>query len=47
MADNLLILKEGGNPAMIGQVAQSDANRFNFKIVGNNPADPGLAFTKR
>jgi hypothetical protein len=47
VADNLLILKEGGNPAMIGQVAQLDANRFNFKMVGNNPADPGLAFTKR
>ena len=47
VADNLLILKEGGNPAMIGQVVQSDPNRFNFKMVGNNPADPGLDFAKR
>ncbi len=47
MADNLLILKEGGNPAMLGQVVQLDANRFNFKMVGNNPADPGLDFVKR
>jgi hypothetical protein len=47
VADNLLILKEGGNPAMIGQVTQSDVNHFNFKLAGNNPADPGLAFTKK
>ena len=47
VADNLLILKEGGNPAMIGQITQQDANHFNFKLAGNNPADPGLAFTKK
>ncbi len=47
VADNLLILKEGGNPAMIGQITQSDANHFNFKLAGNNPADPGLAFTRK
>ena len=46
VADNLLILKEGGNPAMIGQIVAVDANRFTFKLAGNNPADPGLAFAR-
>jgi tetratricopeptide (TPR) repeat protein len=47
VADNLLILKEGGNPAMIGQIVPVDARQFNFKLVGNNPADPGLAFNRK
>jgi hypothetical protein len=47
VADNLLILKEGGTPAMIGQVALVDGNRFNFKLAGNNPADPGLTFSRK
>ena len=47
LADNLLILKEGGNPAMIGQIVPLDAKRFNFKLAGNNPADPGLTFSKK
>jgi tetratricopeptide (TPR) repeat protein len=47
VADNLLILKEQGNPAMIGQISLLDATRFNFKLVGSNPSDPGLTFTKK
>ena len=47
VADNLLILKRGGNPTMIGQVTVLDANHFNFKLVGSNAADPGLTFAKR
>ena len=47
VADNLLILKEGGNPAMIGQIVAVDANGFTFKLAGNNPADPGLAFSRK
>ena len=47
VADNLLILKQGGNPTMIGQVTLLGNNRFNFKLVGNNPSDPGLTFNKK
>ena len=47
VADNLLILKQNGNPAMIGQVALVGGNQFNFKLVGNNPNDPGLTFSRK
>lgn len=47
VADGLLILKDQGNPAMIGQVTLLDANRFNFKLVGSGGSDPGLTFTKK
>jgi hypothetical protein len=47
VADNLLILKEGGNPAMIGQVTLLDARRFSFKIVGGGASDAGLTFSKK
>jgi tetratricopeptide (TPR) repeat protein len=46
VADNLLILKEGDNPVMVGQVTLLDGNRFNFKLPGDNPSDPGLTFAK-
>ncbi len=46
VADNLLILKEGDNPAMVGQVTLLSGNRFNFKLSGDNPSDPGLTFGK-
>ncbi len=32
---------------MIGQVTLLDGNRFNFKLVGDNPSDPGLTFSKK
>jgi thioredoxin-like negative regulator of GroEL len=47
VADGLLILKRNGKPVMIGQVTLLDANRFNFKLVSENPSDPGLTFTKK
>ena len=47
VADNLLILKTGGNPAMIGQITLLDAKRFNFKLVGTNPSDAGLTFSRK
>jgi len=46
LADNLLILKSGGNPTMIGQITMIDPNHFNFKLVGTNPNDPGMTFGK-
>jgi tetratricopeptide (TPR) repeat protein len=47
LADNLLILKQDGNPAMIGQVAMVGTNQLNFKLAGNNPSDPGLTFSRK
>jgi hypothetical protein len=46
LADNLLILKKDNNPMMIGQVTMLDGDRFNFKLPGDNPGDPGLTFGK-
>ena len=46
IADNLLILKQGNNPMMVGQVASLANDRFNFKLTGDNPSDPGLTFAR-
>jgi tetratricopeptide (TPR) repeat protein len=46
VADNLLILNQGNSPMMVGQVAVRPGNRFNFKLAGDNPSDPGLTFGK-
>ena len=46
VADNLLILKKGKSPVMIGQVTMLADERFNFKLPGDNPSDPGLTFGK-
>ncbi len=46
LADNLLILKQGNTPAMVGQVALLDDNRLNFKLANDNPSDPGLTFSR-
>jgi tetratricopeptide (TPR) repeat protein len=46
VADNLLILKQGESPVMVGQVTSLADNRFNFKLAGDNPLDPGLTFGK-
>ena len=46
VADNLLVLKQGENPMMVGQVASLTNNRFNFKLAGDNPSDPGLTFVR-
>jgi hypothetical protein len=46
VADNLLVLKQGDNPMMVGQVAAIANDRFNFKLAGDNPSDPGLTFVR-
>jgi tetratricopeptide (TPR) repeat protein len=46
VADNLLVLKQGDNPMMVGQVASLAGDRFNFKLAGDNPSDPGLTFAR-
>ena len=46
VADNLLVLKQGSNAMMVGQVAALASGRFNFKLAGDNPSDPGLTFVR-
>ena len=46
VTDNLLILHEGTRTMMVGQVTLLDGNRFNFRLPGDNPNDPGVTFSK-
>ncbi len=46
VADNLLILKQNENPVMVGQVTSLGEDKFNFKLPGENPNDPGLTFSR-
>ena len=46
VADNLLILKQGTNPVMVGQVTPLASGGFNFKLTGGSPSDPGLTFNR-
>ncbi len=46
VADNLLVLKQGDYPVMVGQVTSLANDRFNFKLAGDNPSDPGLTFVR-
>ena len=46
LADNLLILKRGDTPVMVGQVTPLADGRFNFRLPGDNPSDAGLTFGK-
>ncbi|MEN6448963.1 MAG: hypothetical protein ABFC96_00590, partial [Thermoguttaceae bacterium] len=46
LADDLLILKEGNAPAMVGQVTLLGDGRLNFKLANDNPSDPGLTFSR-
>jgi tetratricopeptide (TPR) repeat protein len=46
VADNLLVLKQGNNPMMAGQVVSLANNSFNFKLAGDNTGDPGLNFVR-
>lgn len=46
LADNVLILRQGTNPAMVGQVTPEGNSGFNFKVAGDNPSDPGVTFRR-
>lgn len=46
LADNMLILKQGTTPMMVGQVALLADGTLNFKLANDNPADPGLTFSR-
>jgi tetratricopeptide (TPR) repeat protein len=44
VADGLLVLKKDNTPVMVGEVKLLNDKSFNFKMPGDNPADPGLTF---
>jgi tetratricopeptide (TPR) repeat protein len=44
LADNVLVLKQDGQPTMVGQVTPLSDTSFTFKISGGDPTDPGLTF---
>jgi hypothetical protein len=44
--DGLLTLVQEQGPALVGRVSWTDANHMTFRIVGDNPDDPGLSFAK-
>ena len=46
VADNLLVLNQDNNPAMVGQITQFDGRSFNFRLPGSPTGDPGLTFTR-
>ncbi len=46
LADNYLVLKAAAQNSLVGQVAMLPGNKLSFKLAGNNPADPGLTFSK-
>ncbi len=39
-------LQAGGAAVMVGQIALLADGRLNFKLVGGNPSDPGLTFSR-
>lgn len=42
----LTLVQDQNNNTMVGNVTWQDESHFNFKVMGNSPADPGLSFTK-
>jgi hypothetical protein len=46
LTDDVLILRQGNRPTMVGQVTPLGNAEFNFKMAGNNASDPGLKFTR-
>lgn len=45
--NDTLVLQADDKNVLAGQIALKDDNAMNFKLVGDNPADPGLAFTRK
>jgi hypothetical protein len=44
--NNLLTLAQADGNALVGKVTWQDENRFQFKVVGGGPEDPGLSFSR-
>jgi hypothetical protein len=46
LADDMLTLAQSGQGgALVGRVTWQAANRWNFRVIGSGPEDPGLSFT--
>lgn len=46
LTDNVLVLTQNNQPAMVGQVTPLANNSFNFKLAGGDVNDPGLNFQR-
>jgi hypothetical protein len=47
LADDILTMAQSGQgDAMVGRMSWQDENRWNFKVMGAGPDDPGLVFTR-
>jgi tetratricopeptide (TPR) repeat protein len=47
LADDVLTLAQSGQgSAMVGRVAREEENRWNFRVIGTAPQDPGLVFSR-
>jgi tetratricopeptide (TPR) repeat protein len=44
--DGVLALSQENGPPLAGKVTWEGPNKFNFRLVGNGPEDPGLNFGK-
>src|SRR5262249_15453828 len=44
--DGILTLAQDKGPALVGRVNWADSNHITFRVVGDGPEDPGLAFSK-
>ncbi len=45
--EGLLTMAQDNGPALVGRVSWTDANHMTFRVVGEGPEDPGLAFAKQ
>lgn len=46
IADNILILKQNDDPAMVFEVTATGDNSYHFKLAGSEAHDPGLDFSR-
>lgn len=46
LGDNILTLAQNGGTALVGRVSMDGDQKFNFKVVGDGPGDPGLTFSR-
>ncbi len=44
--NDILALAQTDGPPLAGKITWSGTDKFNFRLVGNGPEDPGLNFTK-
>jgi hypothetical protein len=44
--DGVLALNQENGPPLAGKVTWDGPDKFNFRLVGNGPEDPGLSFAR-